>query len=57
MRSEQEKPGEVIPLLVFRFDCVEIQLLDLSYLQAQPPVYEAGKMIMGGICAACAGYR
>lgn len=31
MRSEQEKPGEVIPLLVFpRFDCVEIQLLDLS---------------------------
>lgn len=47
------------PLFALLLHCRTKAVSDcrFGYLQAQPPVYEAGKMIMGGICAACAGYR
>lgn len=47
------------PLFALLLHCRTKTVSDcrFGYLQAQLPVYEAGKMIMGGICAACAGYR
>ena len=47
------------PLFALLLHCRTKAVSDcrFGYLQAQPPVYEAGKMIMGAFVLLCAGYR